>query len=57
MKTYHYSKKGTRIPPRIEGELDFFIPVGIILLETEECSNEKNGSSLQIVDYEKEVKI
>lgn len=56
MKTYQYNKSGKGTPPGFERELDFFIPVGIILLETEECSSEKNGTAVHTDRYNKEVK-
>lgn len=42
MKTYQDNKNGDRTSPEFERE-DFFIPLGVILVEIEECSNEKNG--------------
>lgn len=56
MKTYQYNKSGKGAPPEFERELDFFIPVGIILLETEEWSSEKKGTTVHTDCYNKEVK-
>lgn len=40
MKPYQNNKNGDRTSPEFEGELDFFIPVGVVLLEIEECSDD-----------------
>lgn len=45
MKIYQNNKNGERTSPEFEGETDFFIPVGMVLLEIEECSDEQNRFS------------
>lgn len=45
MKTYQTNKNGDRTSPEFEGELDFFIPVGVVLIEIEECS--ENGTEME----------
>jgi len=51
MKIYQNNKNGERTSPEFERETDFFIPVGVILLELEECSNEKNSITDGLTHY------
>jgi hypothetical protein len=46
MKIYQNEKNGERTSPEFERELDFFIPVGVVLIEIEECSDQKKASVL-----------
>jgi hypothetical protein len=55
MKTYQDNKNGGRTSPEFERELDFFIPVGVVLIEFEECSNEEKGMTTASTPYGKEV--
>jgi hypothetical protein len=55
MKTYQDNKNGDRTSPEFEEGADFFIPVGVILLEIEVCSEQNNGTVTAIMDYRKEM--
>lgn len=55
MKTYQDNKNGDRTSPEFERETEFFIPVGMVLLEIEECFDEKNGTAIRIANYKKEM--
>jgi hypothetical protein len=55
MKTYQDNKNGDRTSPEFEEGVDFFIPVDVILLEIEVCSEQNNGTVTAIMDYRKEM--
>jgi hypothetical protein len=41
-KTYQENKNGGRTPPAVfESEQDIFVPVGVVLIEIEECSENR----------------
>jgi hypothetical protein len=57
MKTYQTNKeKGDKTAPEFEREKDFFIPLGVFLLEIEECSDETDGTEVTTTDYRKEMR-
>jgi hypothetical protein len=53
MKIYQDNKEGDRTSPEFEREAEFFIPVGVVLLEIE-CSKEKSVTALRFAGYIKE---
>jgi hypothetical protein len=55
MQKYQENKNGDRTSPEFEREQDFFIPVGVVLIEVEECHNEKKDVSKANASYRKEV--
>jgi hypothetical protein len=54
MKIYQDNKEGDRTSPEFEKETQFLIPVGVVLLEIEECSKGKNVLNPRLADYIKE---
>lgn len=55
MTIYQNKKIGSRTTPEIEEETDFFIQFGLILLEFEECSDQKDGIVTVIKNYRQEM--
>jgi hypothetical protein len=51
MKIYQDNKNGERTSPEFERESDFLIPVGLILVEIEECSNKENVNEYRMTNY------
>ena len=48
MKIYQNNKNGKRTSPEFERGTDFFIPVGVFLLEIEECSESRNETERKL---------
>lgn len=48
MKIYQNEKNGERTSPEFKRELDFFIPVGVVLVEIEECSESRNETERKL---------
>ncbi|MBY9001964.1 MAG: hypothetical protein KGD64_13685 [Candidatus Heimdallarchaeota archaeon] len=55
MLKYQEKKIGSRTTPEIEGETDFFIHLGLILLEFEECSDHEDGIVPIMKNYRQEM--
>jgi hypothetical protein len=51
MKIYQTNKNGDRTSPEFERETDLFIPLGMVLLEIEECSDKKNDNAMRLTAF------
>ncbi len=54
MKICNTKSEGDRTSPEFEGEPDFFIHMGVVLLEIEECSIENKSYPTRETGYKKE---
>jgi hypothetical protein len=55
MKIYQDNKYGVRTSPEFEREPDFFIWIGTVLLEIQECSDQNNEEVLTRWGYTREM--